>query len=77
MFLSGGSRFNAMILSLNALIRTFDSDDFLNIIEFNSNSKSILNVNYMIPVSGNIDERDIFFNAVKNLTQSKASNIDY
>jgi hypothetical protein len=55
MSLNGGNRLNGMILSLNALIQTLDSDDFLNIVEFNQDSRSILNLNYMIPVSGNID----------------------
>ena len=55
MSLNGGNRLNGMILSLNALIQTFDSDDFLNIVEFNQDSRSILNLSYMIPVSGNID----------------------
>jgi hypothetical protein len=55
MSLSGGSRFNVMSTALNALIRTFDSDDFLNIIEFNSKSRSVLNVSYLVPVSGNIE----------------------
>jgi hypothetical protein len=77
MSLNGGSRFNGMILALKALIRTFDSDDFLNILEFNSNSRSILNVSNLLPVSGNIDKRDLFFDAVGNLTTSQKSSIDF
>lgn len=52
MTLNDGSRFNGMILALKALVRTLDSDDFFNIIQFNSKANSIFNVNYLLQASG-------------------------